>query len=91
MVYGKQEPINIDMIDLESFEQIINRTVGKKYYYNEEFDPAQMNASYRLNTCKLEGQHGLSLLRLMATGAWVSNTYPTCRVYPFGQPSEKED
>ena len=24
------------------------------------------------------GQHGLSLLRLMATGARVSNAYPTC-------------
>ena len=24
------------------------------------------------------GQHGLSLLRPMATGALVSNTYPTC-------------
>ena len=29
---------------------------------------------------QVEGQHGLSLLRLMATGARVSNTYPTCRI-----------
>ena len=29
---------------------------------------------------QVEGQHGLSLLRLMATGARVSNTYPTCRL-----------
>ena len=28
---------------------------------------------------QVEGQHGLSLLRPMATGARVSNTYPTCR------------
>ena len=27
---------------------------------------------------QVEGQHGLSLLRLMATGARVSNAYPTC-------------
>ena len=27
---------------------------------------------------QVEGQHGLSLLRLMATGARVRNTYPTC-------------
>ena len=26
---------------------------------------------------QVEGQHGLSLLRLMATGARVSNAYPT--------------
>ena len=26
---------------------------------------------------QVEGQHGLSLLGLMATGARVSNTYPT--------------
>ena len=29
---------------------------------------------------QVEGQHGLSLLRPMATGARVSNTYPTCRL-----------
>ena len=29
---------------------------------------------------QVEGQHGLSLLRLMATGARVSNTYPTCLI-----------
>ncbi len=27
---------------------------------------------------QVEGQHGLSLLRPMATGARVSNAYPTC-------------
>ena len=27
---------------------------------------------------QVEGQHELSLLSLMATGARVSNTYPTC-------------
>ena len=27
---------------------------------------------------QVEGQHGVSLLTLMATGARVSNTYPTC-------------
>ena len=27
---------------------------------------------------QVEGQHGFSLLRLMATGARVSNAYPTC-------------
>ena len=27
---------------------------------------------------QVEGQHGLSLLSLMATGARVSNAYPTC-------------
>ena len=27
---------------------------------------------------QVEGQHGRSLLRLMATGARVSNAYPTC-------------
>ena len=31
---------------------------------------------------QVEGQHGLSLLRLMATGARVSNTYPTCLILP---------
>ena len=39
-----------------------------------------MNASYRLKHMQVEGQHGLSLLRPMATGARVSNTYPTCRL-----------
>ena len=29
---------------------------------------------------QVEGQHELSLLSLMATGARVSNTYPTCRL-----------
>ena len=29
---------------------------------------------------QVEGQHDLSLLRLMATGARVRNAYPTCRV-----------
>ena len=26
---------------------------------------------------QVEGQHGASLLALMATGGWVSNAYPT--------------
>ena len=30
---------------------------------------------------QVEGQHGLSLLRPMATGARVSTTYPTCRLF----------
>ena len=30
---------------------------------------------------QVEGQHGLSLLRPMATGARVSNTYPTYRLF----------
>ena len=29
---------------------------------------------------QVEGQHGLSLLRPMATGARVSNAYPTFRI-----------
>ena len=29
---------------------------------------------------QVEGQHELSLLSLMATGARVSNTYPTCPI-----------
>jgi hypothetical protein len=29
---------------------------------------------------QVEGQHGLSLLRPMATGARVSNAYPTCLI-----------
>ena len=29
---------------------------------------------------QVEGQHGSSLLLLVATGEWVSNAYPTCRV-----------
>ena len=29
---------------------------------------------------QVEGQHKLSLLSLMATGARVSNTYPTCLI-----------
>ena len=29
---------------------------------------------------QVEGQHGLSLLRLMATGARVSNAYRTCLI-----------
>ena len=38
-----------------------------------------MNASYRLNTCKSSGSIGVAILQ-MATGARVSNTYPTCRL-----------
>ena len=38
-----------------------------------------MNASYRLNTCKSRGSIGVAILQ-MATGARVSNTYPTCRL-----------
>ena len=35
-----------------------------------------MNASYRLNTCKSRGSEGVAI-RLSATGARVSNAYPT--------------
>ena len=35
-----------------------------------------MNASYRLNTCKSRGSIFLAI-ETMATGARVSNTYPT--------------
>ena len=35
-----------------------------------------MNASYRLNTCKSRGSIDLAI-GLMATGARVSNEYPT--------------
>ena len=35
-----------------------------------------MNASYRLNTCKSRGSMRVAI-PLMATGEWVSNTYPT--------------
>ncbi len=38
----------------------------------------RMNASYRLNTCKSRGSMDPALLGLMATGARVSNAYPTC-------------
>ena len=38
-----------------------------------------MNASYRLNTCKSRGSIFLAIEE-MATGARVSNTYPTCRL-----------
>ena len=38
-----------------------------------------MNASGRLNTCKSWGSMGVAI-HLMATGARVSNTYPTCRL-----------
>ena len=40
-----------------------------------------MNASYRLNTCKSRGSIPVAI-RGMATGARVSNTYPTCRPLP---------
>ena len=36
-----------------------------------------MNASYRLNTCKSRGIAEVAI-PLAATGARVSNTYPTC-------------
>ena len=36
-----------------------------------------MNASYRLNTCKSRGSGGVAI-HLPATGARVSNAYPTC-------------
>ena len=36
-----------------------------------------MNASYRLNTCKSRGSEGAAM-PLSATGARVSNAYPTC-------------
>ena len=35
-----------------------------------------MNASYRLNTCKSRGSTAVAIL-LVATGARVSNAYPT--------------
>ena len=38
----------------------------------------RMNASYRLNTCKSRGSMDSASLSLMATGARVSNAYPTC-------------
>ena len=38
-----------------------------------------MNASYRLNTCKSRGSIFLAI-EMMATGARVSNTYPTCLI-----------
>ena len=38
-----------------------------------------MNASYRLNTCKSRGSISLAIVK-MATGARVSNTYPTFRL-----------
>ena len=38
-----------------------------------------MNASYRLNTCKSRGSIFLAIEK-MATGARVSNAYPTCRL-----------
>ena len=38
---------------------------------------------------QVEGQHGLSLLRLMATGARVSNTYPTCPALPDSLSKER--
>ena len=39
----------------------------------------RMNASYRLNTCKSRGSIGFPAMEIrMATGARVSNTYPTC-------------
>ena len=38
-----------------------------------------MNASYRLNTCKSRGISPLAIVEL-ATGARVSNTYPTCLI-----------
>ena len=37
-----------------------------------------MNASYRLNTCKSRGSMKAAMSS-MATGARVSNAYPTCR------------
>ncbi len=38
-----------------------------------------MNASYRLNTCKSRGSIPLAIVE-MATGARVSNAYPTCLI-----------
>ena len=38
-----------------------------------------MNASYRLNTCKSRGS-GVVAIQSPATGARVSNTYPTYRL-----------
>ena len=39
MVYGKTRTVNIDIDRYGILEQIINWIVGKRYYYNEEFDP----------------------------------------------------
>ena len=47
----------------------------------------RMNASYRLNTCKSRGS-GAVAIRPPATGARVSNTYPTFR--PLGNSLSKE-
>ena len=35
----KTRTVNIDIDRFGILEQIINWTVGKRYYYNEEFDP----------------------------------------------------
>ena len=44
-----------------------------------------MNASYRLNTCKSRGSMGAAM-PLMATGARVSNAYPTCPAPRYSLP-----
>ena len=40
MVYGKKtRTVNIDIDRFGILEQIINWIVGKRYFYNEGFDP----------------------------------------------------
>ena len=47
-----------------------------------------MNASYRLNTCKSRGSINLAI-DLMATGARVSNTYPTYLLLGYSLSKER--
>ena len=39
MVYGKTRTVNIDIDRFGILEQIINLSVEKDIFYNEEFDP----------------------------------------------------
>ena len=61
-------------------EQIIILTDDKKYFYNEEFDPG---SGWTLATGLTHASRGAAFHFAckvkMATGARVSNTYPTCR------------
>ena len=52
----------------------------KRYFYNEEFDPG---SGWTLATGLTHASRGAAWPsnRLMATGARVSNTYPTCRLF----------
>ena len=38
---------------------------------------------------QVEGHHGRTSVLLMATGEWVSNTYPTCPVLEDSLPKGK--